>query len=236
MSRLHPNTLLNEKTLWSSIVKKSETLGFQQIGVTSTQLDEHIARYQKWLDQGLNADLEYMSAHGSKRWKPGELIEGTLRVISVRMDYLPEHVDNANAQLSNPEAAYISRYTLGRDYHKLIRNRLKHLIKFIREESESTLNFRAFVDSAPVLERAIAQKSGLGWFGKNTMIINRNAGSWFFLGEIYTDLMLPLSPEYTEEHCGSCTACLDVCPTNAFTDPYSLDTAKIGRASCRERV
>lgn len=226
MSRLHPNTLLNEKTLWSSIVKKSETLGFQQIGVTSTQLDEHIARYQKWLDQGLNADLEYMSAHGSKRWKPGELIEGTLRVISVRMDYLPEHVDNANAQLSNPEAAYISRYTLGRDYHKLIRNRLKHLIKFIREESESTLNFRAFVDSAPVLERAIAQKSGLGWFGKNTMIINRNAGSWFFLGEIYTDLMLPLSPEYTEEHCGSCTACLDVCPTNAFTDPYSLDTAK----------
>ncbi len=226
MSLLHPIRSPNETKLWNSIVKQSEALGFQQIGVANTQLKEHIDRYKDWLDRGLNADLEYMSAHGSKRWVPEELVEGTLRVISVRMDYLPEHVGKAEAQLSNPEAAYISRYTLGRDYHKLIRKRLKHLITFIRQESENTLNFRAFVDSAPVLERAIAQKSGLGWFGKNTMIINRNAGSWFFLGEIYTDLALPVSQEYTEEHCGSCTACLDICPTNAFTGPYSLDTAK----------
>ncbi len=212
--------------LWNAIQNRAKKLGFQKIGVTSTDLGKHVARYKKWIDQGYHADLDYMRAHGSKRWAPDELIEGTLRVMSVRMDYLPEAMETANQQLADPEAAYISRYTLGRDYHKLIRNRLKRLIGFIREQSEAELNFRAFVDSAPVLERAIAQQAGLGWFGKNTMIISREEGSWFFLGEIYTNLELPLTAAYEEEHCGRCTACLDVCPTNAFNGPYSLDTRK----------
>lgn len=226
MSRSSNNLAPISTTSWREIQNRAKELGFQQIGVTSTDLGSHIERYKEWIDQGYHADLAYMRAHGSKRWTPEELIEGTLRVMSVRMDYLPEGMESANQQLADPEAAYISRYTLGRDYHKLIRNRLKQLIAFIREQSEAELNFRAFVDSAPVLERAIAQKSGLGWFGKNTMIINREAGSWFFLGEIYTNLELPLSTAYEEDHCGRCTACLTVCPTNAFNGPYSLDARK----------
>lgn len=226
MSRSTKNLTAISPELWNAIRDRAKELGFQQLGVSSTELGEHIERYKAWIEQGYHGNLEYMQAHGSKRWRPEELIEGTLRVISVRMDYLPEAMQSAQQQLDNPDAAYISRYTLGRDYHKLIRNRLKHLITFIREQSEAELNFRAFVDSAPVLERALAQRSGLGWFGKNTMLINRTAGSWFFLGEIYTDLELPVSKAYNEEHCGRCTACLDICPTKAFNGPYSLDTNK----------
>lgn len=226
MSRSTNNLAPVSPALWSAIQHRAKELGFQQLGVTSTDLGQHVERYKQWLQKGYHADLDYMHTHGSKRWTPDELIEGTLRVISVRMDYLPEEMESANRQLADPEAAYVSRYTLGRDYHKLIRNRLKHLIGFIREQSEAELDFRAFVDSAPVLERAIAQQAGLGWFGKNTMIINREAGSWFFLGEIYTNLELPLTGSYEQEHCGRCTACLDVCPTNAFNGPYSLDTRK----------
>ncbi|KZX75569.1 epoxyqueuosine reductase [Oleiphilus sp. HI0009] len=208
------------------IRSESERLGFQALGVTSTDLGEHIQHYQDWIDKGHHGALDYMHSHGSKRWKPDELIDGTLRVISVRMNYLPESAGHALEQLEDKSRAYISRYTLGRDYHKLIRNRLKHLIHFVRTKSELDLNFRAFVDSAPVLERAIAQRSGLGWFGKNTMIIHREAGSWFFLGEIYTNLALPITPSYEKEHCGRCTACLDICPTKAFTAPYELDARR----------
>lgn len=223
---MNPNQqyLNNEQanTLSQQIKEQAKRLGFQQIGITDTDLSAHIPAYQNWLDQGLHADLDYMEKHGSKRWQAKELIPGTLRVISVRMDYMSDPESPQNI-LQQSDKAYISRYSLGRDYHKLIRSRLKKLIAFIQESAQN-YDFRAFVDSAPVLERAFAQKAGLGWFGKNTMIINRQAGSWFFLGEIYTDLPLPLDAPYEQEHCGRCTACLDICPTQAFKGPYILDS------------
>lgn len=199
-------------------------LGFQQCGITDTSLDLHSARYQEWLAHNYHGDLGYMAEHGSKRWTPEELIPGTLRVISVRMDYLADPESPMTA-LQDQTRAYISRYSLGRDYHKLMRSRLKKLIDFI-QSSAKAYDFRAFVDSAPVLERALAQKAGLGWFGKNTMLLNRQAGSWFFLGEIYTDLPLALDPPYTDEHCGTCEACLTTCPTQAFVGPYVLDARR----------
>jgi len=203
------------------IKTRAHELGFQQIGITNTDLSEHIERYQDWLKADYHGELDYMAKHGSKRWEADELIEGTLRVISLRMDYFSDPLSPLD-QLNQPDKAYISRYSLGRDYHKLIRSRLKKLIYFIKEKAEHH-QFRAFVDSAPILERAFAQKSGLGWFGKNTMLINRSAGSWFFLGEIFTDLPLPLDKPYDSTHCGSCVACLDICPTQAFKGPYVLD-------------
>ena len=207
-----------------AIREKSKELGFQQIGVTNTDLNKHEEYYQEWIAKGFHGELDYMQNHGSKRWKPKELIPGTMRVLSLRMDYFSDNLDPQTI-LDDQNKAYISRYSLGRDYHKLIRNRLSKLIKFI-QDSASNYDYRAFVDSAPVLERALAQKAGLGWFGKNTMLLNRSAGSWFFLGEIYTNLPLPLDPPYEKEHCGSCTACLDICPTKAFEGPYLLDGRK----------
>lgn len=206
------------------IKTEAKRLGFQQLGITDTQLGAHVQRYENWIEQGLHGDLDYMVRHGSKRWTPEELVPGTLRTLAVRMNYLNPQ-DSAEEVLKHDNHAYISRYAVGRDYHKVLRSRLKKLISFIQQRAES-YNFRAFVDSAPVLERAMAQKAGLGWFGKNTMLINRNGGSWFFLGEIYTNLPLPIDPPYTEEHCGKCTACLDKCPTNAFRGPYILDSQK----------
>lgn len=164
-----------------------------------------------------------MSKHGSRRSHPDELIPGTLRVLSLRMDYLSDDTQPLQV-LDNPQQAYISRYTLGRDYHKLVRKRLAQLAK--RIEAASGGNHRAFVDSAPVLERAIAEQAGLGWIAKNTMLINPKAGSWFFLGEIYTDLPLPTDTAQTDKHCGSCTACLDICPTEAFVGPWQLDARR----------
>jgi epoxyqueuosine reductase len=206
------------------IKEEAKKLGFQQIGITDTDLSEHIDVYQNWLDNNFHADLDYMDKHGAKRWTAEQLIPGTLRVLSVRMDYMSDP-ESPMELLTQKDKAYISRYSLGRDYHKLIRSRLKKLIKFIQETAQS-YEFRAFVDSAPVLERAFAQKSGLGWFGKNTMIINKKAGSWFFLGEIFTDLPLPLDQPHTTEHCGRCTACLDICPTQAFVGPHILDSRR----------
>jgi len=211
-------------TLSQEIKDFAYSLGFQQMGITDTHLAEHIGRYQKWLDADYHGELDYMAKHGSKRWQADELVEGTLRVLSFRMDYFSDP-GSPLEQLKHTEKAYISRYSLGRDYHKLIRSRLKKLINFIKTQAENH-HFRAFVDSAPILERAFAQKSGLGWFGKNTMLINRGAGSWFFLGEIFTDLPLALDEPYTKEHCGKCTACLDICPTQAFIGPYILDGRK----------
>ena len=219
--KLSPLQLSELKT---RIQEKSIELGFQQLGVSDNLLGEHVDRYKAWLEKGFHADLTYMHHHGSKRWQADELVPGTLRVISLRMNYL-NNPESPMGLLNNKDKAYISRYSLGRDYHKLIRSRLKKLIAFIQQEA-GNFNFRAFVDSAPVLERAFAQKAGLGWFGKNTMLINRGAGSWFFLGEIYTNIPLPISEEYTEEHCGSCTACLDTCPTKAFEGPYLLDSKR----------
>ncbi len=198
-------------------------LGFQQVGICDVDLGEHPRYLQRWLDAGYHGDMDYMSKHGDKRTNPDQLIPGTLRVLSLRMDYRSESAD-PEALLKQGDKAYISRYTLGRDYHKLIRKRLAQLAE--RIEAAAGGQYRAFVDSAPVLERAIAEKAGLGWIAKNTMLINSQAGSWFFLGEIYTDLPLPSDPPQADKHCGSCQACLDICPTDAFVGPFQLDARK----------
>ena len=202
----------------------AKELGFQELGISDIDLGEHEDYLQKWLDAGYHGSMDYMANHGSKRSRPAELIPGTCRVLSLRMDYLADDTKPMQV-LESPDKAYISRYTLGRDYHKLVRKRLATLARRIEAEAGGG-NYRAFVDSAPVLERAIAERAGLGWIAKNTMLINENAGSWFFLGEIYTDLPLPADEPQTSKHCGSCTACLDICPTQAFTGPFQLDARR----------
>ncbi|WP_160151675.1 tRNA epoxyqueuosine(34) reductase QueG [Microbulbifer sp. ALW1] len=203
-------------------------LGFQQVGITDCQLQQHGERLQAWLDAGYNGDMEWMGAHGEKRWRPELLEEGTLRVISVRLDYLPPDTQPVQV-LKDPSKAYVSRYANGRDYHKLIRKRLAQLAQQIDrycEERGLAASGRAFTDSAPVMERALAEKAGLGWIGKNCMVINSEAGSWFFLGEIYTNLPLPVDVSEQPNQCGECTACLKVCPTDAFVDAYTLDARR----------
>jgi len=203
----------------------SQELGFQSVGICGTDLAPHDQRLREWLDAGLHGELGYMSRHGARRWHPAELVPGTLRVLSLRMDYSRADGAGALRVLGEPERAYVSRYALGRDYHKLVRGRLALLAGRIRAERPASAQ-RVFVDSAPVLERGIAQKAGLGWIGKNTMLIDPRAGSWFFLGEIYTDIPLPVDAEFSGMHCGSCTACLDVCPTRAFVAPFVLDARR----------
>ena len=198
--------------------------GFQQVGVTGVDLQEHEDYLQSWLQQGYHGDMGYMADHGNMRSRPAELLPGTVRVISLRMDYLAPDI-SITEQLQDKSQAYISRYALGRDYHKLIRKRLTQLGKQLQSEVED-MGFRAFVDSAPVLERALANRSGLGWIGKNTMLINRHAGSYFFLGEILTDLPLPEDEPYLKDHCGRCTSCLEICPTRAFVGPHVLDARR----------
>jgi epoxyqueuosine reductase len=199
-------------------------LGFQQVGITDVDLGEHEGYLQKWLDAGYHGSMDYMARHGSKRARPQELVPGTCRVLSLRMDYLAQDTQPLEV-LAASDKAYISRYTLGRDYHKLVRKRLAQLAKRIEEQAGGG-QYRAFVDSAPVLERAVAERAGLGWIGKNTLLINADAGSWFFLGEIYTDLPLPVDAPQRSKHCGTCTACLELCPTDAFTGPFELDARK----------
>src|SRR5690606_19909767 len=182
------------------------------------------AHLQRWLDQGYQGEMDYMAAHGTKRSRPDELVPGTVCVISLRMDYLPGDT-GMTQQLAQPDKAYVSRYALGRDYHKLIRKRLQQLAERIQQVI-GPFGFRAFVDSAPVLEKAVAQQAGLGWIGKNTLVLNRKAGSWFFLGELFVDIALPVDEPVTRDHCGSCHACLDVCPTEAFAGPYQLDARR----------
>lgn len=199
-------------------------LGFQDIGFTGVNLHEHEAYLEKWLQAGYHGTMDWMARHGSKRSRPSELVPGTCTVISCRMDYLPEAAD-AWEILENSGKGFVSRYALGRDYHKLIRSRLAKLAERIRDELASG-TFRAFVDSAPVLERAIAEQSGLGWIAKNTMLINESAGSYFFLGEIYTDIPFMPSDPKEEKHCGSCSACMVACPTEAFVAPFVLDARR----------
>ncbi|MDN3519292.1 tRNA epoxyqueuosine(34) reductase QueG [Aquisalimonas lutea] len=199
-----------------------QELGFQQVGIADTALDVTEARLDEWLAEGRHGDMEWMARHGRKRTRPGELVPGTRRVISVRMDYHPApDADDADDTLADPGRAFVSRYALGRDYHKLMRKRLQRLASRIRAETGSE-GYRVFVDSAPVMEKPLAEKAGLGWIGKHTLLLNHRAGSWFFLGEIYTDLPLPVDTPGTD-HCGSCRACIDVCPTGAITAPYQLD-------------
>jgi len=216
--------VLDLTELASSIKDWGRELGFQQVGISGLSLGEHEQHLQRWLDAGHHGEMDYMAAHGSKRWRPEELVPGTLRVISVRMDYLPGDTRMAE-RLAQPEKAYISRYALGRDYHKVVRKRLQQLAERIGAVI-GPFGYRAFVDSAPVLEKAIAEQAGLGWIGKNTLVLNRKAGSYFFLGELFVDLPLPTDPPQASEHCGKCHACLDICPTNAFIGPYQLDARR----------
>ena len=199
-------------------------LGFQQVGISDTNLQQAEAFLLNWLDKGCQGDMDWMAKHGSKRSHPEELVPGTTRVISVRLNYLPDSTDKCTQILNQPMQAYISRYALGRDYHKLMRKRLQKLADKILEVTHD-LDFRVFVDSAPVLEKAIAEKAGLGWIGKHTNLLQKQIGSWFFIGELYINLALPTNTS-AENHCGTCTSCLDCCPTKAFDGPYKLDARK----------
>ena len=216
---------IDHQTLASLIKAWSMELGFQQTGITGIDLGDDEDHLLAWLDKQRHGEMGYMERHGTRRSRPADLESGTLRVISVRMDYFPEKSANADKILENSKKAYVSRYALGRDYHKLLRKRLQKLADKI-EESTGKFGYRVFVDSAPVLEKALARNSGLGWIGKHTNLINRHAGSWFFLGEIYTDLPLPIDPVYKENYCGTCTACMDVCPTQAIVAPFQVDARR----------
>jgi epoxyqueuosine reductase len=195
-------------------------LGFQRIGIADTDLAEAERHLDAWLAAGYQGEMAYMARHGRKRTRPAALVPGTLRIISARMDYLPDEPDPAQV-LSDPARAFVSRYALGRDYHKVLRNRLQRLASRIRGEV-GEFGYRVFVDSAPVMEKAIAEKAGLGWIGKHSNLLDREAGSWFFLGEVYTDLPLPVDAP-VEPHCGDCRACIDCCPTGAIVAPYQVD-------------
>ncbi|ECG1333951.1 tRNA epoxyqueuosine(34) reductase QueG [Salmonella enterica subsp. indica] len=198
-------------------------LGFQQVGITDTDLRASEPALQAWLDKQYHGEMAWMARHGMMRARPHELLPGTLRVISVRMNYLPANAAFAST-LKDPSRGYVSRYALGRDYHKLLRSRLKKLGEQIQQYCGS-LNFRPFVDSAPILERPLAEKAGLGWTGKHSLILNRDAGSFFFLGELLIDLPLPVD-QPIEEGCGKCVACMTICPTGAIVEPYMVDARR----------
>ncbi len=214
----------NYSELKGDIQQWGNDLGFQQIGVSDIDLAAAEERLASWLHLKFHGTMAYMHRHGSKRSQPQQLVPGTIRVISARMNYLPESQEAAKLRLDHATSAYVSRYALGRDYHKVLRGRLQALARKITDRV-GDFGYRVFVDSAPVLEKAIAEKAGLGWIGKHTNVINKHAGSWFFLGELYTDLPLP-TDEAATAHCGSCTACIDVCPTKAIVAPYSLDARR----------
>ena len=198
--------------------------GFQDVGIAGVDLPEDERRLLDWLEAERHGSMDYMRRHGTRRSRPPELVPGTLRVISARMDYWPEAGQDAERLLETKDRAYIARYALGRDYHKVLRARLQKLADRIQQEI-GPFGYRAFTDSAPVLEKALARDGGLGWIGKHTNLISKDAGSWFFLGELFTDLPLPLDAK-ASDHCGSCRACLDVCPTQAIVAPYQLDARR----------
>ena len=199
-------------------------LGFQQIGFSGIELGRAEEKLSAWIEEGFHADMHYLHRHGSKRSHPEELVPGTVSVITARIDYLPEDQTRSKNLLDHADKAYVSRYAVGRDYHKVLRSRLKELAQRI-ERRIGPLGHRVFVDTAPVLEKPIAEKAGLGWIGKHTNLINKDAGSWFFLGELYVDIDLPTDPA-ASSHCGTCRACIDVCPTQAIVAPYVLDSRR----------
>jgi len=201
-----------------------QELGFQQLGISDIEMEKHEAHLKDWLLKGFHGEMDYMQRHGTLRSRPQELHPGTIRVISVRMDYLPESAADIEELLKEPSRGVVSRYALGRDYHKMMRKRLQKLARQI-EEQTGPFGYRVFVDSAPVLEKALAEKAGLGWIGKHSNLINKSAGSWFFLGEIYTDLPLPTDTPVVN-HCGDCTQCIDICPTRAIVAPYTVDARR----------
>jgi epoxyqueuosine reductase len=220
-------TLKTERDLLdlaADIRRWGRELGFAEIGIADTDLRAEEAQFDAWLQAGHHGEMDYMARHGARRTRPAELVPGTLRVITARVDYLAQRPEAAEAILADKRKAYVSRYALGRDYHKVVRKNLQRLAERIALEI-GDFGFRVFTDSAPVLEVALAVKSGLGWRGKHTLLLSREAGSFFFLGEIYTDLPLPVSVPVSA-HCGTCHACIDACPTGAIVGPYKLDARR----------
>ena len=199
-------------------------LGFGAVGIAGVELAADEAHLVNWLDAGYHGEMDYMARHGTKRSRPPDLAPGTVRVIAARMDYAPPGIGEAWDMIADDGRAYVSRYALGRDYHKILRNRLQKLATRIGDVT-GPFGYRVFTDSAPVLEKALARDAGLGWIGKHTLLLSRDAGSWFFLGEIYTDLPLPVD-EPASAHCGTCTRCIDICPTQAIVAPYRLDARR----------
>ncbi|EKO3802469.1 tRNA epoxyqueuosine(34) reductase QueG [Vibrio harveyi] len=214
---------MNFEQLAQQIKIWGKELGFQKVGICDVDLSEHEAALQKWLDQGYHGSMDWMARHGMMRARPNELLPGTVRVISVRMDYLPPEAKFAS-NLANKNHAYISRYALGRDYHKLVRKQLNKLGKLIEQEV-GQLGYRPFVDSAPILERPLAQKAGLGWTGKHSLILDKDCGSWFFLGELLINLPLPVD-EPSVDQCDKCKACITSCPTQAIVDEKVVDARR----------
>ncbi len=213
---------------WADLARQikqwGRQLGFQAVGIADTDLRRHEAHLKRWLERGYHGEMGYMERHGTRRSRPAELEPGTLRIISVRLDYLPAAAADPQRVLDDHELGFVSRYALGRDYHKLMRKRLQRLAERIGEQV-GPFGYRAFVDSAPVLEKALAEKAGLGWIGKHSNLLSRRAGSWFFLGELFTDLPLPVDAP-AAEHCGACRRCLDVCPTQAIVAPFQVDARR----------
>lgn len=215
----------DQSALVEQIRQLGHEQGFQQVGITHTDLEPAGKRLQQWLDQNYHATMDWMADHGDKRWRPQKLVPGTVTVICARMNYLPPE-SGILAALRDGNQAYLSRYALGRDYHKLVRKRLARLASKIEQLSGHPVIQRPFVDSAPVMEKPLAEQAGLGWIGKNTLLLNREAGSWFFLGELYTSLPLPPDEPTPEKQCGQCRACTRICPTDAFPEPYVLDARR----------
>jgi epoxyqueuosine reductase len=211
-----------------TLTQWANQLGFQQLGISDIDLSTTEKYFKQWLANRFHGDMDWMQRHGNKRTRPDELEPGTISIISVRMNYRPAQTHDPVMILNHPERAYISRYALGRDYHKMMRKRLQKLAKKIEANLpglQGGFSYRVFVDSAPVMEKPIAAKAGLGWVGKHTNILNQDAGSWFFLGEIYTNLpLVPSTP--VKDHCGDCKACIDICPTKAIIKPYELDARR----------
>jgi epoxyqueuosine reductase len=218
-------TAATDPELVAHIGAWARELGFQQVGIADLDLREAGARLREWLDRGFHGTMNWMARHGELRARPDLLVPGTVSAICVRMDYRPADT-RMIAQLRDGEKAYVSRYALGRDYHKIMRTRLATLAERIAAAAGCAVIQRPFVDSAPVLEKPLAARAGLGWIGKNTLLLNRNAGSWFFLGELITSIRLPPATELIDDACGKCRACLSICPTQAFPEPYVLDARR----------
>jgi len=224
-----PGAVLDAVELCTQLQARALALGFSQIGVAGVDLQGAEPGLAAWLAAGFHGSMHYMAAHGMKRARPAELVPGTVRVITARMDYLPRATPESWqavewARLSDPAQATVSAYARGRDYHKVLRQRLQTLADWLAQQV-GPFGHRVFTDSAPVLEAELATRSGIGWRGKHTLVLHREAGSMFFLGEIFVDLALPLSRP-VEAHCGSCTACIDVCPTQAIVGPQRLDARR----------
>jgi epoxyqueuosine reductase len=217
-------TAIDYHGLADDIRRWGSELGFGRIGIAGVELAEDEAHLLNWLEAGYHGEMDYMARHGTKRSRPPDLAPGTVRVIAARMDYAPADIDAAWEAIGDDGRAYVSRYALGRDYHKILRHRLQKLADRI-VEALGPFGHRVFTDSAPVLEKALARDAGLGWIGKHTLLLSREAGSWFFLGEIYTDLPLPVDAP-ASAHCGTCTRCIEICPTHAIVAPYRLDARR----------